>query len=216
MARYDRIARIDPPARENAFGGWLTLRDLEGREREPELGRRARLRYLALRPVRRLLERGLDALDPASFQHQLDSVREELGQLPSRDPERQILADYLKQVGGRAPRGVVQATLDVGAAAEASGHTYAAEEFYRTGLELTQRHGLDGLHVQALRAIGRIHRRRGEWDEAVGLLERAATLAEEQDDLVEWARALDGIAAARLQAGDRDAARSTLDDIAAR
>ena len=35
MARYDRIARIDPPDRSKCFPGWLSLRDLEGREREP-------------------------------------------------------------------------------------------------------------------------------------------------------------------------------------
>ena len=60
MARYDRIAPIPIPAREAAFPGWLMLRDLAGRERDPELARRARLRFLALRPLLRvLLEVGL-------------------------------------------------------------------------------------------------------------------------------------------------------------
>lgn len=216
MARYDRIARLDPPERGGAFNGWLTLRDLEGREREPELGRRARLRYLALRPVRRLLTRGLEALDEGSFQRQLESVREELGQLPTRDPERQLLSDYLKQVGGRAPDGMGRATLDVGASAELAGHTYAAEEFYRTGLELADAYGLAWLRVEALHSLGRVYRRRGRWDRAVEYLGQAAALADAGGDLVEWARAMDGIAGARLHAGERDGARSALDEVARR
>lgn len=216
MARYDRIARLDLPRREEAFSGWLTLRDLDGREREPELGRRARLRYLALRPVKRLLRRGLDGLDDGSLQRQLDAVREELGQLPIRDPERQLLSDYLRQVGGRTPQGVAQATLDVGGAAEASGHTFAAEEFYRTGLELAEAHGLPRLRAHALRSIGRLYRRRGHRDQAIELIRQAADIADREDDLVEWARAMDGIAAVHLQAGDGEQARDTLTRIADR
>ena len=216
MARYDRIARLAPPEREDAFTGWLALRDLDGREREPELGRRARLRYLALRPVKRLLRLGLEGLDDGSFQRQLDAVREELGQLPIRDPERQQLSDYLRQVGGRTPEGVARATLEVGGSAEAAGHTDAAEEFYRTGLELAEHHDLPRLAAHALRSVGRLYRRRGDREKAVELLRRAADLADREDDVVEWARAMDGIAAVHLQAGNRDAARDTLAEVGRR
>ncbi len=213
MARYDRIARLEPPPRENAFPGWHTLRDLEGREREPELGRRARLRFLAIRPVLRLLARGLEAMDTASFQRQLDSVREELGHLPARDPERACIADYLKAVGGRTPEGIAGATLDVGRAAEASGHPFAAEEFYQAGLRIAEEYGLDDARLQALRRIATIQRRRGDADSALATLGRAAALAERVGDLVEWARALDGVAAVALRLGDVERAREALDRI---
>ena len=65
MARYDRIAPIAAPARAAAFPGWLVLRDLQGRERDAELARRARLRFLALRPLRRVLALGLEGVSAA-------------------------------------------------------------------------------------------------------------------------------------------------------
>ena len=216
MARYDRIARLDAPARDHTFPGWLTLRDLEGREREPELGRRARLRFLALRPVRRLLLRGLDGPASESFDRQIEAVREELGQLPSRDPERQRLSEYLKEIGGRTPRGVARATLDVGAAAESDGHPFAAEEFYRTGLELAEAHGLAAERVLALRHLARRHRERREWDEAEALLREAAELAGAEKDAPAWAEAIDDLAIIRQRQGDLDGARQALERIAER
>lgn len=215
MARYDRIARLDPPQRDRAFDGWLTLRDLEGREREPELGRRARLRFLALRPVRRLLLRGLRETDADSLNRQVESVKEELGQLPTRDPEREILTRYLEEIGGRSPGGLFRATLDVGRSAEAGGHSHAAEEFYRTALELAEAHDLDS-RPEALRFLARLYRDRGEWETALECLEDATTLAGTTGDLVEWARGMDGVAAVHLRRGDPDAARAALDEVARR
>jgi tetratricopeptide (TPR) repeat protein len=211
MARYDRIARIEPPDRDDAFNGWFTLRDLEGREREPELGRRARLRYLALRPVRRLLVQGLDGPDPASLHSQVESVRAELRQLPAQDPDRQRLTEYLEEIGGRSPEGMVRATLEVGASAEAAGHRYAAEEFYTTALDLALHHDLNAQAVVALRRIGRVRRDREEWDGALDALRESAELAAAGKLGVEWARSMEGIAAVHLRKGDPDTARRTLD-----
>lgn len=210
MARYDRIARIDPPPREECFSGWLTLRDLEGREREPELGRRARLHFMALRPVRRLLIRGLDAPGARSLDSQLEALREQVDQLPPEDAERERLTRYLEEVGGRSPSGLVRATLDVGSAAEAAGHHYAAEEFYRTALELSEAHALDDQRVVALRHLGRVQRERGEWDAAIASLEASASLAEARGDLLEWARSQEAVAAVRLRTGDVGGARALL------
>lgn len=213
MARYDRIARIEPPARDESYSGWLTLRDLEGRERDPELGRRARLHFVALRPVRRLLIRGLDGPGAGSLDSQLDVVREQVDQLSREGAERDRLSRYVEEIGGRSPSGMVRATLEVGTAAEAAGQRYAAEEFYRTALELAEAHSLDAGRVAALRHLGRVQREGREWDSARASLEASATLADELGDPVEWARSMEALAAVHLRSGDIDGAREVLDRI---
>lgn len=213
MARYDRIARIEPPAREDCYSGWLTLRDLEGREREPELGRRAQLHFMALRPVRRLLLRGLEGPEGSSFDGQLAAVREEVEQLPRDDAGRERLARYLEEIGGRSPSGLVRATLDVGAAAEAAGHQYAAEEFYRTAMELAEAHSLGALRAVGLRHLGRVQRERGESDQAIASLEESAAIAGDLGDVVEWARSMEALAAVHLRSGQVAFARSVLQRI---
>ena len=102
MARYDRIAPITAPARDSVFPAWLVLRDLEGRERDADLARRARLRYLAIRPVRRLLDRGASAVGISSYMAEIEVAREDLGYLPARDAERTRLARFLHQIEQRA------------------------------------------------------------------------------------------------------------------
>jgi tetratricopeptide (TPR) repeat protein len=215
MARYDRIERLPCPERDAAFPGWLSLRDLEGRERQPELGRRARLRYLALRPVRRLLQRGLADLDASSFEQQVRDVRTEVDRLPSADPERRRLTAYLKEVGGRTPEGMVRATLDVGAAAEAARHMYAAEEFYLVGLEVAEAHGLEDARIEALQRLGRVYRDREEFDRGRQRLREAIQLAERTGGLP-WARAMDGMAALERRAGEEERARSLLAELGRR
>lgn len=216
MARYDRIARIPPPPRNECFPGWLALRDIQGREREPELGRRARLRFLALRPLRRLLLRGLDGPSSESLRLQIDGVRAEIEQLDSRDPEREALLEYLVEVGGRSVSGLVAATLDVGAAAETAGHPYAAEEFYRTGLDLAREHGLEAVEVRALRRLARVHRSRGQWEDALALARESAAAADAASLPVSWARAFDEIARTEAARGNPAAARAALREIANR
>lgn len=213
MARYDRIAQIDPPPRQAAYGGWLTLRDLEGREREPELGRRALLHFLAIRPVRRLLQRGLDGPQAASIDGQVEAVRQQVDQLPEEDAARERLTHYLEEVGGRSPAGLVRATLDVGTAAEAAGQLFAAEEFYRTALELAEANDIHDQRVVGLRHLGRVQRERREWTDAIDTLEEAVALARDRGEPAEWARSLEALAAVHLRSGDISRARATLDQI---
>lgn len=158
MARYDRIARIDPPERDQAFTGWLALRDLAGRERDSQLGRRARLRFLAVRLVHRLIRNGR-AVDMRSLRQQCDAVREELGQLPARDPERERLAALLTEVRSLDMASIVRATLELAGAGRADGHRFAAEEFYRASLELATAHRLDTLRAEGQRALVELDRR---------------------------------------------------------
>lgn len=148
MARYDRIARIDPPGRDDAFTGWLAVRDLAERERDTELGRRARLRFLAARLIQRLIRHG-DGIDADSLQQQCNAIREELGQLPSRDSERQLLAELLKHVPERNAEAITQAGLDLANAIRDGGARYAAEEFYRTCMGLAEVNGLEDLRSQS-------------------------------------------------------------------
>jgi hypothetical protein len=155
MARYDRIARLEPPPRSAAFPGWLALRDLEGNERDPVLSHRARLRFLSLRPARRLLDHGVDgAVDPVSLDQQVALARAELDRLPEGDPERDALSDYLEQVCARDPETIVNACMAVGAVCQAAGHGFAAEEFYQTALEMATQHapGMDA-RESALREL---------------------------------------------------------------
>ncbi|MFO7893415.1 MAG: hypothetical protein R6U63_06775 [Longimicrobiales bacterium] len=157
MARYDRIARLEPPQRDDAFTGWLAVRDLEGRERDTDLARRARLRFLAVRLIHRLIRRGSD-LDRDSLQQQCDTVREELGQLPSRDPERERLAGFLKEVTTLDMATIVRATLGLADAARAEGHPFAAEEFYRTAVALAERHDLGTLRSEGVQGLAALDR----------------------------------------------------------
>jgi hypothetical protein len=216
VARYDRIARIESPTRADAFAGWLALRDLEGHEREPEFGRRARLRFLALRPVRRLLDRGLDGVDEASLNRQIEGIREELGHLPSRDTERRLLADYLREVEGRDPNRLTRAVLTLGDAAEAAGHGYAAEEFFLTALEMSDAYGLSPLRTQSLRSLAKLYAKRESWAEATERFEAAADSAEAEADESSWAEALCGLALVQARSGDAAGGRATLTQVAER
>ena len=155
MARYDRIARIEPPARDDAFTGWLALRDLEDRERDADLGRRARLRFMAVRILHRLA-RSADGIDGSSLQQQCDAVREELGALPGRDPERQRLADLLRDVPSADLAAVVRGALELGQTVESAGSRWAAEELYRVGLELAESNDLDTGRSLCAAALARL------------------------------------------------------------
>lgn len=136
MARYDRIAALDPPDRSRAYSGWTIFRDIEHCDRDPDRARRARLRFLALRLVRRLIDQGIDSVPRDSFERQIESIREGLGLLPARDPERARIAEFLQRVRTRTPMDVAIATLDLGEAAEAADLEHTAEEFYHAALDL--------------------------------------------------------------------------------
>ena len=157
MARYDRIARIDPPKRGDAFPGWLAVRDLQGRERDKGLGRRARLRFLVVRVLHRLAG-GLaeDGLNQTSLTEQADVVREELGQLQARDPERERLATFLKAASDLDVTAVTEAALDLAEEYEDGGQRYAAEEFCRAAMAVARAHHLDRLESRGQLALTRL------------------------------------------------------------
>lgn len=154
MARYDRIARIDPPGRDDAFTGWLAVRDLQDRERDKDLGRRARLRFLTVRVIHRLALRiEAESLDRESLARQADAVREELGQLPSRDRERERLADVLKAAAALDERAIAKKALELGDSYRAEDQPFAAEEFYHVASALAGAYGLGPLEAQGQAAL---------------------------------------------------------------
>jgi hypothetical protein len=132
MARYDRIAPLTSPVRDHAFPAWPVLRDIEGQDRDADVCRRARLRFLALRPVRRTLDGTGSEITEESYGRQLAIVRDELNSLPARDVERVRVTRFLKQVEDRDEQRVVHALLEYSEQAYAAGHVHAAEEFALT------------------------------------------------------------------------------------
>lgn len=206
MARYDRIAPLAPPPREAAFPAWPALRDIEGNDRDAEVGRRARLRFLALRPVARLLDRGVAGVSRESYLAQIEAVREELGYLPARDVERARLARFLHQVEDRDVARVIGATLEMAEACAFAGHMYAAEEYALTALGLANSNDEIKLTGSACTTLSRIYRVRGQLDEAAAHASKALATAERisaRADLVNARAEGAMIAAAR---GDRVAA----------
>lgn len=158
MARYDRIARLDPPTRDQAFPAWPVFRDIEERERDTDQGRRASLRFMALRPVRRLLDHGFDGPSQESLDQQIDTVLRKLNGLSADDEDRIRLTKYVEQVRRRDPGDLARATLALGEATESAGQLFAAEELYQTGLEIAQAHQLREDEARASGLITRTRR----------------------------------------------------------
>jgi tetratricopeptide (TPR) repeat protein len=210
MARYDRLAPLGMPSRARAFPCWSVLRDLEGHERDTDLARRARLRFLALRPVQRLIARGVDQVQLDSLERQIDHVREELGQLPARDLERAVLARFLNEVRTAQAERAILAALKVCEFAEQSGQRAAAEEYARTALELAERSEIPALGAVATRALARVMLAVGHDEEAEILAARAAELALGADRRADWLLALGQWAAVHRAGGAIDRATDVL------
>jgi tetratricopeptide (TPR) repeat protein len=215
VARYDRLGTLPLPARETAFPGWNALRDLAGRERDADVARRLRLHFLTLRPLRRLVAQG-DAIDRASLVAQVERVREELGTLSTRDPQRLAVGELLTAL--HDPSRVVMAANVLSFAERALewGHVAAADEYARIALELGRREASPLLESAALRFAGRVAAAQGRTDDARGLLEDAARIAGDADDLAAWANARIAATLLLADAGNAAAALADLAQIEAR
>ncbi|MGH7466554.1 MAG: hypothetical protein ACRENP_01065 [Longimicrobiales bacterium] len=209
-ARYDRLAPLASPERERSFPGWAVLRDLDGAERDGDAARRARLRFLALRPVLRAAHLGTDHVPIESFERQVDRVREELGQLPARDAERAVLARLLNDLRTRQSELIVQAVLVVSEFAEANGQHAAAEEYARAALAMTRNVPRDRQAAAATRALSRVALSAGHLEEAQSRAHDACELALTSDDRGEWIRAIGQLAAAYRGTGDGSQAGEAL------
>lgn len=221
MARYDRIAPLDPPPRARAIPGWYVFLDLEDDDRDEDLASRARLRFLALRPLHRILRHGLERVNGDSIRAGLDKLTEELGHLPARDPERAVLRDLIASVSTLEPGGVCEAAFRLSEEALRRGHLHGAEEAARTGTELAEACRLSGaasrghtLLASVLRRSDRLEEAAAAADEAVGrsgsgapgpwmlaLRERMVVLRL-RGDQADADRDLETLSAAAAQTGD--------------
>jgi hypothetical protein len=205
MARYDRIAPLAPPTRESAFPAWLVLRDIEGNDRDVEVARRARLRFLAIRPVMRLLDRGIDGVSRESYIAQLEGVREELGYLPPRDVERARLARFLHQVEDRDAARVIVGTLEMADACSVAGQTFGAEEYALTAIGLAAASDNQRLLGIAHTVVARIYRLRGDWADADANALKAAAIAQSVAELTDLVNARAELALSAAGQGNADA-----------
>lgn len=206
MARYDRIAPLNPPARDNAFPGWWILRDLEGLDRDVELSRRARLRFLALRPVLRLVETGTNT-PRESYVAQIDGVREQLGYLPARDAERSRIARFLHQIEDGDITHVASATLDMAAGCASAGHLYGAEEYAFVASSLADKLSDNRLKSAASAMLAQVHRMRGQLLESADHASAAVASAEKSGDVDAIVRAKAELALTLAKQGELSTAR---------
>lgn len=213
MARYDRIAPLPAPARDSAFPAWLVLRDIEGSDRDVEVARRARLRFLAIRPVIRLLDRGFDGVSRESYLAQLEAVREELGYLPPRDVERARLARFLHQVEERDAARVVIGTLEMADACSVAGQTFGAEEYALTAIGLAAANGNQRLLGIAHAVVARIYRLRGEFADADANALKAAAIAQAVAEATDLVHARAELALSAAAQGNADARQILLDTL---
>lgn len=210
MARYDRIAPLTPPSRDTAFPAWQILRDLDGIDRDAELARRARLRFLAIRPLRRLLDHG-NAVGRESYRAQIEAVREELGYLPSRDIERVRLARFLHSIEERDTTLMVHAAIEMAEGCIAAGQLFGAEEFALTALGIANADNHRKMQLAANIALARVYRTRAQWEDAARYGRAAVVLAEELADYCDLVRARSEEALAAAARGDGDLALKILD-----
>ena len=209
-ARYDRLAPLESPERDRAFPGWAVLRDLDGNERDADAARRARLRFLCIRPVYRLAVQGFAGVSADSFDRQIDRVREELGHLPARDQERSAFAAMLNELRTREPQQVIAALLAVSEFADGNGYFSAAQEYARIALDLARRSRQDRLAISATRALSRVALNIGLLEQADAYAQQACDMALSSDDRGEWIRSIGQLAATYRGTGDPAEAREAL------
>lgn len=208
MARYDRIAALPVPEREDAIPAWPVMRELAGRERDSDTATHARCYFLALRPVRRLADRNFVVSD-ASHDRQLAHVRVEIDSMSAHAPERGRLRAFLGAVGTRLPERVALATLDIAALAETHSFYETAEEYALTALSVAQRAN-PGVEARARTVLARLARETGRWQAALDQGERAVELASAISFRGPWANAITELATLHYARGASSAAATLL------
>lgn len=208
MARYDRIAALPVPERDHVIPAWPVMRELAGRERESDIASRARLYFIALRPVRRLADRDF-AVSDASHDRQLAQVRVEIDSMPASAPERGRLRAFLGAVGTRLPERVATATLDIATLAETRSFYETAEEYALTALRVA-RHANPGVEARALTVLARLARETGRWQVALAHGERAVELAAAISFRGPWANAITELATLHHARGESSAGAALL------
>jgi tetratricopeptide (TPR) repeat protein len=195
------------------FAGWPVLRDVEGRESDEGASRRIGGRFLVARVLRNLVDDDL-AMEPVALAQQLEGVSRELSRVPPDDFERPLWEDVLRALDSTNLTAVSRAAFELGQRVEEQGHTHGARELLVLAHRIAVAASAPGEAAESARLIGRLHRRRGEWDEATRWYEGARAIARVGGHRSIEAVAIDGLAQALRDKGNLPAARKLLHELA--
>ena len=191
------------------FAGWPILRDIEGRDVDEVASGRIGGRFLVARALRSVVDEDL-AVEPAALAHQLEGVRRELSSLAGRDQERPLWDEVLSSLEQGEWRALASASLELGKVAEDQGHHHGAREFYSLSHAVAAAVVAMSEAVESARLLGRLHRRQGEWDDAIRWYEGARATVRGEGDRATEAIVIDGLASAMRDKGNLPAARKLL------
>ena len=193
------------------FAGWPVLRDIEGREDDEATNRRIGGRFLVARQLRALVDEDF-AVDPASLSQQLQAVARELTRIPREDPERTLWDDVLRELDRNDWKGLAATTYALASHVDDQGHDHGARELYGLAHASAVAAGDGAGAMRCARLMGRLLRRRGEWDQSVRWYEAARALARAEGDRATEAVIVDGLANALRDKGNLPGARALLRD----
>ena len=191
------------------FAGWPILRDIDGREGDEVASGRIGGRFLVARALRSLVDEDL-ALEPAALAQQLEGVRRELSHLPPDDQERPLWDAVLRSLERGESEALARSTLALGKAVEDQRHAHGARELYTLSHAVAVAALAVSEAVESARLLGRLHRRQGEWDEAIRWYEGARAAARVAGGRATEAIVMDGLASAMRDKGNLPAARELL------
>ena len=146
------------------FAGWPVLRDIEGRESDEVASRRISGRFLVARALHSVIDEDL-AFEPAALAQHLESVGRELSRVPLDDQERPLWDDVLGSLARGEWHALAAATLALAKTVKDQGHIHGARELYTVAHRVAVAAAMEA--VESARLLGRLHRRKSEWDEAI-------------------------------------------------
>jgi tetratricopeptide (TPR) repeat protein len=193
------------------FAGWPILRDIEGREADERASRRIGGRFLVARVLRNLVDDDL-AMEPVALAQQLEGVNRELSRVPPDDVERPLWEDVLRALDSTNLGTVSKAAFSLAASVEDQGHVHGARELLILAHRIAVAASSPGEAAESARLIGRLARRRGEWDEAIRWYEGARAMARVGGERTIEAIAIDGLASVVRDKGNLPAARQLLQE----
>jgi tetratricopeptide (TPR) repeat protein len=193
------------------FAGWPVLRDIEGRESDDGASRRIGGRFLVARVLRGLVDDDL-AMDPIALAQQLEGVNRELSHVPGDDIERPLWDDLLLALEKVNLTFVSKAAFALATRVEEQGHVHGARELLELSHRIAVAAASPSEAAESARLIGRLHRRRGEWDEAIRWYEGARAAARVGGQQTIEAIAIDGLASVVRDKGNLPAARQLLQE----
>ena len=184
-----------------AFSGWMILKDLEGRDADPEIERRITTRFLVGRAVRAALDEEL-AMDYTALRQQIARVEQEFGVVDGKDPERVDWANVLRTLGAGDHEELGRSLLGLADCLDMQGHLYGTSEFSSLAYDVAVACGSGSIAGEAARFLGRTHRRLGRWEESTKWFEVAMDMGDVFEDSRLLALALAGVGHTQREKGN--------------